>query len=628
MDQEWERTAQKHRLEQIKKSLSDTVKTLARKDDLSINFLSDRTLVNDHHVTLPHLPARPTSQDITLLRGAGDAAGLRLSSHSSFIHAQYAPLEPEAREVFDAVEQARIEALGAKKMAGLANNINEVTSQRLRQHHCDKAREKTDIPLHEALSIMLKQRISGRDCPQLHKDVAQFWHDDLNRLADDLLDELSKNASDQQAFAKIAKQLLVELDLVRGANDQELSDDPVEQDEADADESEQSDGENEQHPSDEAEQSHTETDKAGDQTDPSMSEAMMAALGQLDQDDAQPDLNDQDADQPCDSEHNWDKAHQAPSYKIFTTAFDEIVRANELATPDELDHLRAQLDKQLARLSSAVSRLANKLQRQLLAQQNRAWDFDLEEGLLDSARLTRIVTDPMQPLSFKQERDVAFKDTVVTLLIDNSGSMRGRPISTAAICADILARTLERCSVKVEILGFTTKAWKGGEAKQAWIEAGRSRQPGRLNDIRHIIYKSASEPWRRAKNHLGLMLREGLLKENIDGEALIWAHQRLLTRPEQRRILMVISDGAPVDDSTQSQNCANYLDMHLSEVIEEIEKRSVVELIAIGIGHDVTRHYQRAVTITDAEELAGAMTDKLAELFQQNTAWSGQARPN
>ncbi|MCP5073922.1 MAG: cobaltochelatase subunit CobT, partial [Rhodobacteraceae bacterium] len=307
-----------------------------------------------------------------------------------------------------------------------------------------------------------------------------------------------------------------------------------------------------------------------------------------------------------------------PDYKVYTTDFDEEVLAEDLAEPAELERLRAYLDQQLEPLKGAVSRLANKLQRRLQAQQNRSWQFDMEEGILDAGRLARVVCNPTTPLSFKVENDTKFKDTIVTLLLDNSGSMRGRPISIAAICADVLARTLERCQVKCEILGFTTRAWKGGQSRERWLTAGREQSPGRMNDLRHVIYKGADAPWRRTRPNLGLMMKEGLLKENIDGEALEWAHRRMVNRPEQRRILMVISDGAPVDDSTLSVNSANYLEKHLRNVIEMVEKRRQVELIAIGIGHDVTRYYERAVTITDAEQLAGAMTEQLASLFDND----------
>jgi len=335
------------------------------------------------------------------------------------------------------------------------------------------------------------------------------------------------------------------------------------------------------------------------------------------------DMESDPSDDDSEGEAPWRpemgrNSKQDLQYKMFTEIFDEIISAEDLCDLEELARLRTQLDRQLDNLQGAVAKLANRLQRKLMAQQNRSWDFDLEEGVLDTARLTRVVTDPTAPLSFKQEQDTEFRDTVVTLLLDNSGSMRGRPITIAAICADVLARTLERCNVKVEILGFTTKAWKGGESRDKWLDSGKPQNPGRLNDLRHIIYKGADSPWRRARRNLGLMLKEGLLKENIDGEALLWAHERLLGRTEARRILMVISDGAPVDDCTLSANPANYLEQHLRRVVNWIESKSDVELVAIGIGHDVTRYYKQAVTITDAEQLGGAITDQLADLFDED----------
>ena len=369
-------------------------------------------------------------------------------------------------------------------------------------------------------------------------------------------------------------------------------DDTAEEQESASSEFEQSEGEDGQEA--EGEVQGEQQDQEDDATEP--------------EDGARP--NRQEA--PFSHTENW-------GYKVFTTQYDEEIAAVDLCEPEELARLRGFLDQQLAAMAGVVSRLANKLQRLLMAQQNRHWEFDLEEGLLDTSRLTRIVIDPMYPLSFKHEKDTDFRDTVVTLLLDNSGSMRGRPIMVAAMCADILGRTLERVGVKTEILGFTTRAWKGGLAREAWLAAGKPPAPGRLNDLRHIIYKSADEPWRRAKKNLGLMMREGLLKENIDGEALAWAHNRLIARPEQRKILMVISDGAPVDDSTLSVNAGNYLEKHLRKVIEEIETRSSVELTAIGIGHDVTRYYQKAVTIVDAEQLGGAMTEQLTDLFAEDS---------
>ena len=422
---------------------------------------------------------------------------------------------------------------------------------------------------------------------------------------------------DQDAFGRLTRDLLAALNLAdqldqTGDEGREGQDGEAEPSAADA-ESEDAEGrERAELASDaEADQDFT-TDETDDQRDD-------GAADRLDRESDMPEGLRRP--EPWRPNQSVLENPEAFGYKVFTRAYDEIVGAEELCDADELERLRAFLDKQLQALHGAVARLANRLQRRLLAQQNRGWDFDLDEGMIDAARLARVIVDPMHPLTFKQERETEFRDTVVTLLLDNSGSMRGRPIMVAACSADILARTLERCGVKVEILGFTTRAWKGGHAREQWLNAGKPAFPGRLNDLRHIVYKSADAPWRRSRRNLGLMMREGLLKENIDGEALAWAHNRLLARPEQRRILMMISDGAPVDDSTLSVNSGSYLERHLRQVIEEIETRSPVELVAIGIGHDVTRYYRRAVTVTDAEELAGVMTDKLAELFDEDVAW-------
>ena len=415
---------------------------------------------------------------------------------------------------------------------------------------------------------------------------------------------------DQKTFAKLTRTILKDLELSEDfANETESegSDESGEPESEDGDEnaevsaeSELSDAEMSQPDSEEGEETATET-QAEETAEPSDSQ------------ETDEGMKPWRPEQPFSHQNEWD-------YRVFTTQFDETVAATDLCDPDELTRLRNFLDQQLLAMQGVVARLANKLQRLLMAQQNRSWEFDIEEGLLDTARLPRIVIDPMFPLSFKREKEMVFRDTVVTLLLDNSGSMRGRPIMVAAMCADILARTLERCAVKTEILGFTTRAWKGGQSREKWIADGKPPHPGRLNDLRHIIYKAADEPWRRARRNLGLMMREGLLKENIDGEALMWAHNRTVARPEQRRILMVISDGAPVDDSTLSVNAGNYLERHLRNVIEDIEARSPVELVAIGIGHDVTRYYRRAVTIVDAEQLGGAMTDQLISLFVEENA--------
>ncbi|TIR65185.1 MAG: cobaltochelatase subunit CobT, partial [Mesorhizobium sp.] len=456
----------------------------------------------------------------------------------------------------------------------------------------------------------------GRTVPKSGERLVDLWRPWVEEKASNDLDGLSSRLDDQQAFARIVRDMLVSMEMA-----EELGDDQETEDSEDNEENEQQGEEQSEEGGEDdsgSEQSQSEDAEASaDEEESAETEATDATSDDLS------DEDDSDAETPGEARRNENPFLNLPKeidYKVFTTAFDETVGAEDLCEEEELDRLRAFLDKQLANLSGVVGRLANRLQRRLMAQQNRSWDFDLEEGYLDPSRLVRVVIDPMQPLSFKQERDTKFRDTVVSLVLDNSGSMRGRPITVAATCADILARTLERCGVSVEILGFTTRAWKGGQAREKWLKDGKPSNPGRLNDLRHIIYKSADHPWRRARRNLGLMMREGLLKENIDGEALLWAHNRLIGRPEQRKILMMISDGAPVDDSTLSVNPGNYLERHLRAVIDLIETRSPVELLAIGIGHDVTRYYRRAVTIVDAEELAGAMTEQLASLFGEESA--------
>jgi cobaltochelatase CobT len=465
--------------------------------------------------------------------------------------------------------------------------------------------------------MMVRERLTGLSPPPAARKLVDVWRPLIEDRAGRELDRLGRLVEDQRRFGDVVHDLLDSLDMGDDRDrDSEEDEDSERGDNAEQNESGQ-DGEARE--SDDAQgMSAEEAEVSADELPEGASEAMDAqAADQLDDS----DMGDAEtANEPWRPRTHGPNEPRGPDYRPFTVRFDETVAAEDLCEPEELDRLRSYLDKQLSHLQGVVSRLANRLQRRLMAQQNRAWEFDLEEGLLDAARLSRIVVDPLHPLSFKREKDTNFRDTVVTLLLDNSGSMRGRPITVAATCADILARTLERCGVKVEILGFTTRAWKGGQSREAWLGAGKPANPGRLNDLRHIIYKSADAPWRRARKNLGLMMREGLLKENIDGEALDWAHKRLIARTEQRRILMMISDGAPVDDSTLSVNPGNYLERHLRWVIEEIETRSPVELIAIGIGHDVTRYYRRAVTIVDAEELGGAMTEKLAELFDEEAA--------
>ena len=603
--------------EPLKRSIAGCMRALARKPELEVTFASDRPLLTGEKARLPEPPRKVAPEDVAVVRGHADSMALRLACHDVVVHRRLAPQGQAARAIFDAVEQARVEAIGARRMAGVADNLSAMIEDRYhRGGKYEEITDRADAPVEDAVALMVRQRLTGRDPPPAATKIVDLWREFIEEKAGRDLDGLLSNLEDQRAFGKSIRELLTSLDMADDApfdRDEEQSDDDSES----SDSQEGSDGEAEERQDGERAEIDLQ-DEAADEMEDGATESADAPSGEMPE-----EADDADADEASEA---WrpppSRGNEArgPEYHAFTTKFDEETEAEELCDADELARLRAYLDKQLSHLQGVVGRLANRLQRRLLAQQNRSWSFDLEEGILDPARLPRIIIDPHQPLSFKQEKDTEFRDTVVSLLLDNSGSMRGRPITVAATCADILARTLERCGVKVEILGFTTRAWKGGQSRETWLQGGKPATPGRLNDLRHIIYKSADAPWRRARRNLGLMMREGLLKENIDGEALDWAHNRLLGRPEQRKILMVISDGAPVDDSTLSVNSGNYLERHLRHVIEQIETRSPVELIAIGIGHDVTRYYRRAVTIVDAEELGGAMTEKLAELFEETTA--------
>ncbi|WP_026381293.1 cobaltochelatase subunit CobT [Afifella pfennigii] len=599
--------------EPFKRALTACLKAVANQRELEVVFASDRPQLVGQRVRLPEPARRMSPEDVAVTRGLADAMALRLACHDAKAHRRAAPQGQQARAIFDAVEQARCEAIGAQRMSGVKTNLAAMLEDKFHRGHYEDIRERADAPLEDALALLMRERLTGQAPPKSAEKVVELWRDYVEERSAAELDSLSDKIDDQAAFAKAVHDLLASLDMGSEAGQDAESDEEDSQDDSGeaADTSDAARGEAEDE--EEAASQPQESELSGEEEETGESEeADQSAEEMIDSEDAAETDPQADARRPAFDGRN------APvsDYRVFTTGHDEEIAAHELCPPEELDRLRSYLDKQLVNLAGAVARLANRLQRRLLAQQNRAWDFDLEEGLLDPARLSRVVTDPFAPLSFKQERDTEFRDTVVTLLLDNSGSMRGRPITVAAVCADVLARTLERCGVRVEILGFTTRAWKGGQSREDWLRAGKPAHPGRLNDLRHIIYKSADAPWRRARRNLGLMMREGLLKENIDGEALDWAHRRLLARPEQRRILMVISDGAPVDDSTLSVNSGNYLEKHLRHVIADIENRSPVELLAIGIGHDVTRYYKRAVTIVDAEELAGAMTEKLAELFE------------
>ncbi|WP_303699149.1 cobaltochelatase subunit CobT [Brevundimonas naejangsanensis] len=600
-------------VETFKRALSHATRALAEQAELEVRFGSNGPRLTDGVLTLPHPPRDPRGPESAALRGQADRLALRLANHDAGLDARLRPTDINAAEVFDAVEQARIEAVGARELKGVRRNLDSALLTRLEKSGALRA-EAEQVPVAEAAALLLRERMTGEPAPDGARTMLDRVRAELEAKAGAELDALAASGDDQAAFGARLKDLLRALDLdpgdADGGDSEEDGEDDAEkpdQDEAEPDEQEEQDGGDGGESLD-----GSADDQSADDERPARPDGTPGETDGEGQEEA-PELSE--GEHP-NHQQTQDDGRAVEVYHAFTTAFDEVIDAAELCDPMELDRLRALLDAQLSTLGSVVSRLANKLQRRLLAQQNRSWMFDLEEGMLDTARLTRVITDPTSPLSFKMESESPFRDTVVTLVLDNSGSMRGRPIMVAAVCADILARTLERCGVKVEILGFTTRAWKGGQSREAWISAGKPANPGRLNDLRHIIYKSADAPWRRSKKNLGLMMREGLLKENIDGEALEWAHDRLLARPEARQIMMVISDGSPVDDSTQSANAALYLDKHLRQVIEKIETRSSVELLAIGIGHDVTRWYRRALTIVDVEQLAGAMTEKLAELFE------------
>lgn len=604
-------------VEPFKRALSTAMRTIADNAELNVTFGTEPPGLRGLRARLP-MPSRALPpEEVAQVRGVSDSYALRLAHHDEKINARLQPEGGNALAVFDAIEQARCEAIGATQMSGMGKNLTAALEQRGLSRGYNRITTRDEAPLAEAVAMMVREELTGEAPPPSFKPLVDLWRDWVTEKAGTDLHRLHDILEDQAAFARVSRDILKDLDMGSelGQSDDNQSDDN-DNEEGDSDQS-----------SDESQSGEAETE------DGASAERVEYAEGEGEEGDEQTvevesdeDAMDGETDEASDGTQPWrpnnaaDDRNREPSYKVFATQYDEVIAAEDLCDLEELSRLRQYLDQQLQQMQGVVSRLANRLQRRLLAKQNRTWEFDLEEGMLDAARLTRVVTDPMHPLSFKIEHDMNFRDTVVTLLLDNSGSMRGRPITVAAMCADILARTLERCNVKVEILGFTTRAWKGGQSRERWLAEGKPAMPGRLNDLRHIIYKAADSPWRRARRNLGLMMREGLLKENIDGEALIWAHNRLLARPEQRRILMVISDGAPVDDSTLSVNAGNYLERHLRSVIEQIETRSPVELIAIGIGHDVTRYYRRAVTIVDAEQLGGVMTDKLAELFEDENA--------
>ena len=592
-------------LETYKRATSATLRAIAENDELEVTYGKGAAGVRGAsiHVPLPNLGC--SEQELNAIRGIGDEFALKLRYHDEAVHARSSPRSAgPAQEMFEWVEDARVASIGSLRMEGVARNLDASLEAICKQAAFDTVTAETEAPLSVAVGLIVRQRLTGRELPPSAENVVRFWRDFVEERAGRHIDSLADCVHDQGEFAGRCRSILADLGFAADIED------PPEMQDSDQDVETVEDGEPEAEfaPEDVA----LDEDSLGDEDgegEPTVVEM-----------DADFDLSELGAESEPEESPNYlpDDAGRIRmdfNYRAFTEEFDEVALAKDLCEPEELLRLRQLLDQQLLSLQHATSKLANRLQRRLLAKQNRSWEFDLDEGILDTSRLPQVVVDPMNPLAFKQEKETEFRDTVVTMLIDSSGSMRGRSITIAAVCGDILGRTLERCSVRVEILGFTTRAWRGGQSREEWINAGKPANPGRLNDLRHIVYKAADDPWRHARRNLGLMMREELLKENIDGEALIWAHNRLVVRHEQRKVLMVISDGLPVDNSTLLVNPSSYLEQHLKYAIETIENHSPVELIAIGIGHDVTHHYKRAVTITDAEQLGGAITDQLASLF-------------
>ena len=596
-------------MDEFKRALTMAMRSISKQDELTVSFGSDKGNLSGLKARLPMPNKNMDSDQINSLRGEADSLALYLAHHKEVIDEKYSPQGQNAKGIYNSLEKVRCDAIGSSEMAGVSNNLVEMEKTKIKRKVLSVNNDSQEGKMIEALSYMVMERLTGNKIEEAQEYI-EPWKKWIEERAETSIDKLVETIEDQKEYAKITRKLIGDLEL-----GDELGDDPTEEDQED----QNNENENEEFSDSEEDQSSSDEETQSDDMDvddgiPEEDDSLETDMSEIGE---ESESEDDSLAQAARGRGNDNEQRRELPYKIFSEKYDEEIKAIDLCEMEELERLREYLDQQLSHLQGAVTRLANKLQRKLLAQQNRSWEFDLDEGLLDVSKLTRVIIDPTSPLSFKMEKDIEFRDTVVSLLIDNSGSMRGRPITIAAMCADILARTLERCSVKTEVLGFTTKAWKGGKSRESWLEEGKQPAPGRLNDLRHIIYKTADEPWRRSKRNLGLMLREGLLKENIDGEALEWAHKRLLARTEQRKILMVISDGAPVDDSTLSVNAGNYLERHLKQVIQKIELDSTIELTAIGISHDVNRYYRKAVTIVDAEQLGGAITEQLAGLFDE-----------
>ncbi len=603
------------KIAEFQNATAATIKAIAANNlkNREIQFFGNTTRFNSKQITIAKQSNDFDKTIINKTRGESDEISLKLQYHDKAIHSKLKPSSDLAATIFNLAEDTRIEKIGSSKYFGVKKNLQKLIEKKFETNLIAPPGSDDTTSFINAMHLYLRKKLSGSPLPENSEKTMSLWEPWLEKRVGKFISKLSENINDQEIFGKNINNLLVALKSELGDLDDNNSDSDDDEDN-DGNDEENSDDQNNTSQGDSEEENEDGIETGVEENKESTSDESEFSDDDIENNDGEG--NEELISKQQNNQNQLD--NKVNTYKIFTNKYDEIINATDLCDNDELLRLRKTLDKQLENLQGAVARLANKLQRKLQARQNRTWEFDLEEGMLDAAKLARVVSNPLFPLSYKVEKDTKFKDTIVSILIDNSGSMRGRPITIAAISADILARTLERCGVKVEILGFTTKAWKGGQSREKWINEGKVTNPGRLNDLRHIIYKSADAPWRRAKNSLGLMLREGILKENIDGEALIWAHERIYHRYEERKILMVISDGAPVDDTTLSANSGNYLEKHLKLIINFIENQSPVELIAIGIGHDVTRYYKKAVTLTDAEHLAGAMTEQLADLFDEN----------
>lgn len=586
-----------------------TIEYVPRAQKLKEGYLSGKT------IKLSHPSPNMDDDEIAKMRGDADRLALKLRHHNAKQFMQDAPSDMEAKQIFQALERARCESLGARQMRGVKKNIFDATEQNFVSKGYAEVDDKDNAPISEAVYVLARQHFSGQEIPPSAQNIVGLWQSWLElRETESAFMRLEENLEDQAAFAELAKSFIRQLNMLHTPGAEDEGAEEQEGENAKPDQAQ----ENEQEEAPQEDQQSKEEPQPSQTIEKQELKADLADMGgDLDKQEMESQGEGEIPQESVQSEGSTSGEAHAPNYTIYTDQFDEIVRAEDLVELEELRRLREVLDHQLKSFQAIVAKLANRLQRKVLAKQQRGWEYNVDDGVLNPKRFASIVANPTTPVSYMKEKDIDFQDTIVTLLIDNSGSMRGRPISIAAISTDVLARTLERCGVKVEILGFTTRSWKGGKSRDLWLKNGRPGNVGRLNDLRHIIYKSADAPWRRARTHLGLMLKEGLLKENIDGEALLWAHKRLNARPEKRKIMMVISDGAPVDDSTLSVNSPGFLEQDLHNVIHWIEKKGVVELMALGIGHDVTRYYKHAITLSDAQDLAGAMITELTALFEK-----------